>query len=149
MHIKEFIVKEENHGYIKSPYDETNYALGSGKVEEEIINLDADYSDSLPTNESQVRKFDTSNCTGEGETNILETQYKHRYKEERNFSARQLGIDAGTFPPGNDPHTVANAARKYGLVPEELSPFSDDLENVNSHHFIKNYILISHHYKLW
>ena len=48
---------------------------------------------------------------------------------EYNFTERFIGINAGTKPPGNNPHTVLEAVRKLGLVPESLLPFDQDLLN--------------------
>src|SRR3990167_4059034 len=127
----------KNYGYIKSKWDEKNYCLGGNKLPEEIINPDGDWTGSLPPDEPQQIGFDTSNCTGFGLTNALEIQHKFLYKEEINFSDRYLGIKAGTFPPGNNPQTVAEAARNGGLIPEAFLPFSPDLQNVNEYYSFK------------
>lgn len=49
---------------------------------------------------------------------------------EQNFSDRWVGIVAETKPPGNDPHKVAEAIRKNGVIDEALLPF--DEKNLNS-----------------
>jgi len=55
-----------------------------------------------------------------------------------NLSDRFLGIMAETRPPGNDPHKVAEALRHFGAIPEEVLPFSDDLQNVEEYYSFKN-----------
>src|SRR3990167_8520525 len=126
-------IKRMNYGYIKSKWDDKNYCLGGNKLPEEIINPDGDWTGSLPTDEPQQIGFDTLNCTGFGLTNALEIQHKFLYKSELNLSDRYLGIKAGTFPPGNNPQMVAEAARNGGLIPEAFLPFSPDLQNVNEY----------------
>ncbi len=44
---------------------------------------------------------------------------------------------AGTKPPGNDPQAVYEAIRKYGLIPEEMLPYSDDLQSVEEYYSFK------------
>lgn len=56
----------------------------------------------------------------------------------KNFSDRFLGIVAGTKPPGNDPHTVAEAFRNNGAIPEEMLPYSPDLQTVEEYYSFKN-----------
>ena len=59
------------------------------------------------------------------------------FGQKINYSDRWVGIIAGTGEGGNDPHTVCEAIRKYGLIPEEMLPFRDDLKDINEYYSFK------------
>jgi len=76
-----------------------------------------------------VPGFETHNCTGFGATTQVEVQEKRLYGVERNYSDRWVAIIAGTkHKKGNNPHTVYEAIRKYGLIPEDMLPFSKAID---------------------
>lgn len=54
-----------------------------------------------------------------------------------NYSERDLGIRAGTQPPGNSPHIVAEALRNQGVIPDELLPFSNEITSVEDFYSYK------------
>lgn len=86
----------------------------------------------VPDGERQGNPFmDSQNCTGFGYTNRVEILWHRVFGAWRNFSDRWVGIVAGTQPPGNQPHIVAEAARKAGLVDEHVLPFTDDIDTVD------------------
>jgi len=87
--------------------------------------------------ERQNLKFETWNCTGFNTLQPIERMEYAITGKEVNYSDRWLGIVAGTKFPGNDPHKVAEAVRKYGLIPEEMLPWSDDLQNVDEYYSFK------------
>lgn len=85
----------------------------------------------VPDGERQGNPFiDTENCTGFGYTNRVEILWHRVFGAWRNFSDRWVGIVAGTQPPGNQPHIVAEAGRKWGLVDETDLPFTDEIDAV-------------------
>lgn len=55
-----------------------------------------------------------------------------------NYSDRFLGVKAGTKPPGNDPNNVYNAIKDYGVIPEEMLPWSDNIKTVEEYYSFKN-----------
>lgn len=51
-----------------------------------------------------------------------------------NYSDRFVGLISGTYPPGNDPHKVAESIRSKGLVEEFELPFSPLLQTVDDYY---------------
>lgn len=102
------------------------------------IKEDSNWEDQIPTVEKQNKGiFETYNCTGFNTLNSLEILMKYKFGGDYNYSDRWLGIIAGTKAPGNDPHAVSEAIRKYGLIPEAMLPFSDDLKNEGEYYSFK------------
>lgn len=118
-------------GFIEPIITSDNYILGAGNLPIETLVENGDWSQWLPTEERQSKRemgLETYNCTAFGTLNALETLMYRKYGVRVNYSDRWVGIIAGTGANmGNDPHTVAEAIRKYGLIPEEMLPFSDDI----------------------
>lgn len=54
-----------------------------------------------------------------------------------NISDRFLGIMAGTTAKGNDPSNVYEAVRKFGLIPEEMLPWSEDIKTAEDYYSFK------------
>jgi hypothetical protein len=119
-----------NYGFKPPVIDNEHYVLGQGNVPFQVLQKNGDWTDSLPVIEKQATPFfDTYNCTGFGATNQIEMYMFKRYGSTVNYSDRWVGIIAGTDPKtgGNDPQTVYEAIRKYGLIPEEMLPFNDSI----------------------
>lgn len=123
-------------GFKEPIIDETHWKLGSSGVWP-IKNPTGNWGDPLPDREYQRKKFDTDNCTGHGWLSAIEMYMFKVYGLTVNYSDRWLGTIAGTGDGGNDPHTVAEAIRKYGLVPEYMMPFSPDLKNIDEYYSFK------------
>lgn len=116
-----------------------------------------DWRKYLPTPENQYKPkrsnslnsvFDTSGCTGFSLMNSLEVQGNYLLREGKlrqdtidalkelkiikdnqfNFSDRWINKIAGTTADGNSIITVADFARKVGLVTEEYWPFDDTVK---------------------
>lgn len=126
----------KNTGFVKPKIRKDHYVLGGGMLPEEILQPDGNWSNFLPDFEPQNKKFETYNCTGFNTLNAIETILR-RLGIEENYSDRWLGIIAGTKYPGNDPHIVAEAIRKYGLIPESMLPFTEDLESIDEYYSFK------------
>lgn len=114
-------MKFQSYGFVEPIITPDNYILGS--IERPIINPFGRWTDYLPSNEIQNKNHETYNCTGFGTCNALEILYHKLFNKEINFSDRFLGIESGTYSPGNDPHKVAETARKIGLIIEDRLPF--------------------------
>ena len=127
-----------NHGFVKPRViEEKEYILGASVLPQEVIRPDGQWDDFLPKDEFQRSEdFDTSNCTAYGTENCYETLIKAKYGEELDFSERDLGIRAGTRPPGNDPNTVAETARTKGLIHDSMLPF--DVRTVDEYYSYPN-----------
>lgn len=110
------------YGFKDSLIFNEHYLLGAANsLPKIIVRTDGQWDNFLPTYEVQYGEyFDTDNCTGYGTENAIEILQKGKYGEPRNYSERFLGIAAGTKPPGNDPQTVCEAARKNGLIDDSL-----------------------------
>jgi len=129
--------KVKNYGLVISKIKDPNaYILGSSVVPRGVLRENGDWSD-IPDKEMQSRKFETYNCTSFNTLSAVEKLIFVITGEKVNYSDRFLGIMAGTKPPGNDPHVVAEAIRKYGCIPEEMLPWSDDLQNIDEYYSFK------------
>jgi len=116
--------EKHNYGFIAPEITPDNYVLGaSNALPKVVLQADGNWEKFLPSTERQNINVETFNCTSFGTLNVLETIFKKIYGENINFSDRFLGIMAGTKPPGNDPHKVGEAARKEGIILEEILPF--------------------------
>lgn len=126
---------KEYKGFLEPKSDPNDFIFGvANKLGIEPL-TDGHWLAYLPTNyeEIQIKGFDTYGCTSFGTSNCLEVLFK-RLGQDKNFSDRFIGIVAGTYPPGNDPKTVAEAVRKNGLVKEESLPFSDSIRTVDEYY---------------
>ena len=132
-------------GFIEPKIEEQEeqgaYFLGASPVPQKpILQTDADWEDALPKEEEQnLFGIETFNCVAFNATSQIETYEKIAFGEDNNYSDRWLGIIAGTDPNkgGNDPQVVYEAIRKYGLIPEEMLPFSEDIKNVEEYYSFK------------
>lgn len=126
-----------NTGFIEPKIEtsgpKAHYVLGGGNVPKIVLRPSGDWSD-IPDKEVQNRRFETNNCTAFNTLSRVEKMVFVIDGVKVNYSDRFLGVVAGTYPPGNDPHLVAEAIRKYGCIPEEMMPFSDDLANVDEYY---------------
>lgn len=131
---------KEYKGFIEPQIDSTHWILGASNTPifptlAEDGNWEMDYPSQGEL--QSKRGIETFNCTGFNTLKPIQAII-HRLTGERvNYSDRWLGIIAGTKEPGNDPHKVAEAIRKYGLIPEEMLPFSDDIQNVDEYYSFK------------
>jgi hypothetical protein len=118
---------KNNYGFVAPTYADDHYVLGSSNSLVKIILCsDGQWDNYLPGREMQnINDVETYNCTSFGTCNVFETMFKKMYAKNDNFSDRFVGIEAGTKPPGNDPHIVAEAIRHKGLISETLLPFKD------------------------
>lgn len=116
-------------GFIPPTFEDNHYVLGaSNSLVKLVLQSDGQWDAYLPERETQnIGGVETYNCTSFGTCNIFEMLFNKIYKQNNNFSDRYVGIQAGTKPPGNDPHKVVEAIRHWGLIPEAMLPFKDIL----------------------
>ena len=128
----------KNSGFQPPIYDPADFVLGSDLALPAVpINHNGDWTAFLPSEERQNILFETYNCVSFSLLNCMETMFKFFYGEIDNFSDRFLGIMAGTTTGGNDPTTVAQAARHNGLIPETLLPY-DYVSNMQEYYSFKS-----------
>lgn len=127
-----------NYGYKPPVKEPEHYVLGAlgQSLPKVVVSPDGQWDAFLPKDEFQRddEGFDTANCTAYASENAWETLIKARYGIDIDFSERDLGIRAGTFPPGNDPKTVAVTARKQGLIIDSMLPFSSDIRDAETYY---------------
>lgn len=125
----------KQYGFITPKYDEKDYVtFGATKIPEEILQPDGNWLAFVPLEEQQKINIETYNCTGFGTTNTLEILHKRKFGTEINLSDRALGILANTWPPGNDPRTVAETLRKQGDVYESSLSFTPDINTLEKYY---------------
>jgi len=127
----------KHYGFIEPVIEAEHYVLGASAVPKTVLMKDCDWRKILAPQEEQSRKFETFNCTTFNTLRSLSRLVYLLTGEQVNFSDRFLGIVAGTLPPGNDPHTVCEAIRKYGVIPETMLSWTDDLQNVGEYYSFK------------
>jgi len=93
----------------------------------EVIRLDGQWDDYLPEGEPQKRRIESMNCTNYGTLNALEILAKAKYKVDKNWSERYMGVLSGTTRGGNSPHRVGETIRKYGNIPDFLLPYTSKI----------------------
>lgn len=134
--MNEIKITPVGHGYIEPEIKEEDYVLGDGMLAGEVLQPDGQWDEFLPDPELQQRRgLETSNCTSFNTLEPIEAILRRKYGYNFNYSERFLGIAAGTYPPGNDPHTTAEAVRKQGLVLESDLPFSDNILTVDEYYY--------------
>lgn len=125
---EEINIRPVRNGFVPDVIAPEDYIFGSGQAPDPIIQEDGQWVDYLPAEESQRIQFDVYNCVSFATLNALEILIR-KLGVSRNWSDRFLGIIAGTKPPGNSPHKVAEALRKNGAIEDSLLSFSPNLKN--------------------
>lgn len=127
-------------GFIAPIDDGTHWKLGVSGLPYVTLQSDGDWTADLTIGEYQNKRgIETYNCVGFNTLKCIQELIWKQYGIKVNFSDRWVGIIAGTSAEkgGNDPHTVAEAIRKNGLIPEEMLPFSDDLKDAQEYYSFK------------
>lgn len=116
-------------GFIPPIIDSSHFVLGAFlSLSKDILQHDGQWDSYLPVSEEQNKNgMETYNCTSFNTLNTIEILFNKIWAEKDNYSDRFTGIEAGTRPPGNDPHAVAEAIRLKGAIPEISLPFSDSI----------------------
>ena len=121
------------------PDDKKAWVLGDANVPFETLVADGNWKKVKISPELQSkRQIETYDCVGYAIASGIEKVHKLKYEIEPNYSDRWLGIIAKTKEKqGNDPHTMCEAIRKYGMIPEEMLPFSDDINGYDEYYSFK------------
>ena len=156
----------KNHGVLAPLPSETEYVLGaiSGIVHNDI-NTTRDWRQFEPTGEKQrYTKFDTFGCVSFSCSSDCEFQFNLYFKSKLlrqediewlrnngyfdekgniNFSDRWLVVLSNTKPGvGNYISAVWDAARKFGLVPQGLIPFREDM--TQAEYYKKDFLQVAY-----
>ena len=111
-----------------SPMD---YLFGSGQVIGVPIRPDGDWRPYLPPSELQRRNgIESSSCYIEASQHSLATILEEEFDlKDQNYSARFNFIFADPSPFGGDPLIGAQTFRDYGLIPDSMLSFSDEIKS--------------------
>ena len=119
----------KDYGLLEKAQEIGAYILGDRNVPFIPYQQDSDWSEFFVRYENQsIPGFETFACTCFAITTQIEILEKRLYGVEKNYSDRWLAIVSdldGT--KGTDPQTVYDAIREYGLIPESMLPFNDDI----------------------
>ena len=115
--------------------DPKDYIFGSGQLTGYILRPSGQWS-ILRDDEVQARGFETNSCTSFGTINSVQSIFKELFKLDINYSERFLAKGSETDPAkgGNDPHKVAEWARKNGFVDEADLPFNDEVKTIDEYY---------------
>lgn len=96
-----------------------------------VINPSGEYGNFLPINEYQnLNGVETMACTVFATLKAIQIIIKLKYGITTNYSERFIAILAGISPTkGGSPHNVAETIRKYGLIPQEMLPFTPGMSS--------------------
>ncbi len=125
------------HGFVYEPTQEDHWIMGSGKATKRfggsaLMPDGHGWQAYKPVSELQRRQgFETMACTVFGSLNAWETLAKFLGFNDfpSNCSDRFNAILAGITPQGGSPQQSAESIRKYGVIPEEVLPFSNDIHD--------------------
>ena len=127
---------------------ETDYILGSSPVIKKEINTN--WKDWKPEHEIQAKRyFDTVSCVSYSATDVIEYLFTWALNNNQisqadvkwlkdngyfkngliNFSDRFVAILGETTKAGAYQYKVGDAIRKYGLIPQDMLPTTDDIKS--------------------
>lgn len=128
----------QNFGFIEPAIKSTDRFLGQGILPRIVLEEYGNWVDSLPEAEPQFHgAIDSINCVAFKTLDQIEAYEKKAFGEINNYSERWVGIIAGTTSKGNDPSKVYDAIEQYGLIPEEMLPWSDDIKTLDEYFSFK------------
>lgn len=121
-------IENTNTGFLPiGPSDNDWKSSDISGINFELRNPSGDWTAYAPQGENQkFRNFDTMACVTYSALDSIETQLRLLTGQNFNFSDRFIAKLSGTTQNGNSLQEVADTIRKYGLVPEEVWPASDD-----------------------
>lgn len=112
-------------GYIYKKPVRGSYKLG-GRLQlgGQALRPDGQWDQFLPTPEEQDKYLATLACVSFNTLKAVQTLEKQEFGEVINWSDRFLAKVSNTTPQGNDPYTVAEALRKFGVPYESDWPYT-------------------------
>lgn len=127
----------KNYGFVPDVIQPEDYVFGGfGVPAEPVLQPDGQWDQYLPDSEVQRNEgVESYNCTAYGTLNAIEIILEKKFQLFQNFSDRYLGTHAGTWPPGNSPHKVAETLRKEcGVVADDLMPFTAEIDSLEEYY---------------
>lgn len=131
---------------------ETDYILGSSPIVKKEINTN--WKDWKPEHEIQAKRyFDTVSCVSYSATDVIEYLFTWALNNNQispvdvkwlkdngyfkngliNFSDRFVAILGETTKAGAYQYKVGDAIRKYGLIPQDMLPTTDDIKSFDEY----------------
>lgn len=123
-------IKKTN--FVYPEIKEEDFVFGSATEVAAIeVNPDHDWRFDVPPEEDQARNgVESSSCFVAAQTHADATYQEGVYGiKDQNFSERWILVHSKATPSGGDPLKAAQAIRDYGMIPDELLPFSDDIHS--------------------
>lgn len=123
----------KEYGFVYSPPKEGEWIWGSGLARQRfgagVLNKGGQWEKYTPKGERQHRNLETYACTVYHSLNAWETLANYLgFKDfPRDCSERYSGVLAKIDIGGQDPHVSCEAIRNYGVIPEKVLPFSDNI----------------------
>lgn len=110
---------------------DTDYKFGSGKLQGTPLREDGDWRDYTPPPEEQRRHgVESSSCFGQAHQKAISTILEEQFLiPDQNFSERFTIIHSDASRFGGSPINSANSIRHDGLIPDEMLPFSEDIDS--------------------
>ena len=110
---------------------ETAYHFGSQQVAGNVLRESGDWRDFLPPFELQRRNgIESASCFIQAQQHAIATLLEEQFDiKDSNFSERFNFILADGTSSGGDPLVGAQTFRDYGLIPDEMLPFSEDINS--------------------
>src|SRR3990167_5913793 len=134
--------------YIEDDIDERDWWFGAGKTLGDVVRDNGDWRLYLPKFETQRKNgLETFSCTNFTTLNNLEILLEQKYGLESDFSERHNAKLSGTTKIGNSPHFAAQAVRHYGVINEDLLPFSPDIISLYDFYAEISKNLLAHGYR--
>jgi len=143
----------QNHGFQPDEITDDQYVFGSSKMLQELLQESGQWDDFLPEKEYQRQHgLETYNCTNFGTENALKIIHKRKYEAEEDKAERYMGVITKiSRGSGGSAHTASEAIRKHGMIPEELLPFSKDINTWDEYYspnpMTKKYLNVGEEWK--
>lgn len=128
-----------NDGFVEPILKDEDYIFGAERSiknklgADVVINPSGQWDEWLPSEEIQIKSFETFSCVAFGSTSQIETHEKKVFGGSPNYSDRFLVTLANIVPPGIDPQVIYELIRNKGLVNEIDHPWSDDIKTIEQY----------------
>jgi hypothetical protein len=123
----------QGHGLVIGEITPDQYVFGAQKLPEIVMQPDGNWKDFLVKFERQSYGFDTFGCALYNVLQPIEILQKKITGKEYDWSERYPYIKLGIQPPGSNPHHNLEHIRKYGLIPEDMLPFTDIIRTLEEY----------------
>lgn len=128
---KELIVNIVPNNFVYPEIKPQDFKFGSNEVIGTVLNEKGDWRSYTPPEEVQNRNgVESAACFIEAQQHTLATIQEEQFGiADQNYSARFNLIHSRATPNGGSPLVGADSIRHDGLIPDELLPFSDDINS--------------------